>query len=116
MAGKEQAIGHLEQAHPHADQRQVEDDEHQVADPHARDQPPEEVGLLGHHRRAGRDAVNHERAEHQRHRPARGNPQGEHRDELALGVRVVGGLGPATPSIAPWPKRDGSLATFFSIM
>ncbi len=24
--------------------------------------------------------------------------------------------GPATPSIAPWPKRDGSLATFFSTM
>ena len=91
--GEEQAIGHLEQAHPEADQRQVEHDQHQVADPHARDQPPEEVGLLGHHLRAGRDAVDHERAEHQRHRPARGNPQREHRNELALRVRVVGGLG-----------------------
>ena len=24
--------------------------------------------------------------------------------------------GPATPSIAPWPKRDGSFAIFFSTM
>ena len=45
----------------------------------------------------GRDAVDHQRAEHQRHRPARGNPQGEHRDELALRVGVVGGLGSRHP-------------------
>ncbi len=68
----------------------------------------------GHHLRPGRDAVDHHRAQHQRHRRVGRYAQRQHRNERRLRTGVVGASGPATPSIAPLPKREGSLASFFS--
>ena len=92
--GEQQPVGHLQQPHPDADQREVQHDQHQVTDPHAGDQPPEQIGLFGHHLWARRDAVHGERPEHECHHAARRQPEREHGDELALCIGIVGGFRP----------------------
>src|SRR3546814_2610295 len=57
------SVGDAQQPDPDADQRQIEDDQEDVADPHAGDQPPEDLGIACHHLRSGRDPLDHERAE-----------------------------------------------------
>src|SRR4029077_7547033 len=64
---KQHVVGHTQQRYPDADQRQVDDDQHKIADPHRRDHAPEQLRLLGHHLRAGLDALDHQRADHQGH-------------------------------------------------
>ena len=74
----------LEQLHPQPDHRHVEDDQQDVADPEARDQAPEDVGVLADQLRAGNDAVNDQRAQQQRHHGVAGNAEAHGRDEVAL--------------------------------
>ena len=50
--GKHVAIRHLQHLDPHADQRHVENDEQDIADPEARDQAPEQIGVLADELRA----------------------------------------------------------------
>ena len=90
--GVEVLIGHLQQLHPHADQRQVDDEQHEIADPHRGDEAPEQVGLGFHHAGAGLDALDDQRADHQRHDGVGGDAQGEQGDEAGLGGGVVGGF------------------------
>ena len=82
-------IRHHHHAHPESDQRQVEHHQHQVAKPHGRHQPPEQRRLLGHDGRAGLDALNDHRADHQRHHRVGRNAQRQHRDERGLRTGVV---------------------------
>ncbi len=57
------AIGNAQELHPQPDHRHVEDDQKDVADPEARDQAPENIGVLGDQLRTGNDAVNDQRAQ-----------------------------------------------------
>ena len=83
----------LEQLHPQADHRHVENDQQDVADPEARDQAPEDVGVLADELRAGNDAVNDQRAQQQRHDGVAGNAEAHGRDEVALHRGMRRGLG-----------------------
>jgi hypothetical protein len=112
--GIEEAVLHGEQLHPDADQRQVEHHEQEVAHPHAGDHSPEELGLGRHDLRAGLDAVDDHRADHQRHHRVGRDAEREHGMNEVCAAALFADSGAATPSIAPLPKRDGSFATFFS--
>ena len=48
--------------------------------------------------------------------PLAGRPRVSIGMNLHWASALLAASGPATPSIAPWPKRDGSLAIFFSSM
>ena len=54
--------------------------------------PQNSSGPLGHHLRAGRDALDHQRADHQRHGRVRRDAEREHRDERGLRAGIVGGF------------------------
>src|SRR5690606_19727820 len=69
---KEQAVGDPQQANPQADHRQVDDDEHHADNEHADDQAPEQVRLAHDDVGSGRDAVQRQRTDHQRHGGAGG--------------------------------------------
>src|SRR5437868_3480731 len=77
------------------DRRQRDDDEqddraeHEVAEPHRCDQAPEELRLLIHDLRPRRDALDHERTDHERHHGVRRDAEREHRDEGGLRACVV---------------------------
>ena len=65
----------------------------QVAHPHRGDQAPEQLRLVVDDVRARGDAVDDERADHQRHHRVGGQAEGEQRDERRLRGGVVGRLG-----------------------
>ena len=87
------AIGNREQLHPKPDHRQVDDQQHEVAKPHGGNQPPEQVRLRFHHARTRLNALNDQRAHHQRHHRIGWNAKREQRDEGGLRSRVIGRFG-----------------------
>src|SRR5690606_31530777 len=99
----EHAIRHRQQLDPDPDQRQVEHQQQDVTHPHADDHAPERFGPLGYHLRAGHDAVDHHRADHQRHHRIRRQAHDQQRNEGSLGAGIVGRLRPGNPF-------DGALA------
>src|SRR4029077_8205670 len=60
-------VRNRQQLHPDPDQRHVEQDEHDVANPKARDEAPENIRMLLDELRTGHDALDHQRAQQQRH-------------------------------------------------
>ena len=54
--------------------------------------PQNTLRPLGHDLRAGLDAVDHQRADHQRHHGIARNAERQHRDERGLRARIVGGF------------------------
>ena len=89
IAGKQDVVRDRQQLHPDADQRQIEHDQQQVPDPHRDDQSPEQGRLVVDDVGPGRDALDDERADHERHHRVRRQAQGQQRDERGLGRRVV---------------------------
>src|SRR6202012_2442385 len=89
----EVAIGDAQHLHPQADHGHVEDDEQDVADPEARDQAPEDVGMLADQLRSGYDAMDDQRAEQERHHRVAGNAEAHGWDEVALHRGVGRGFG-----------------------
>src|SRR6185369_1346490 len=81
-----------EQLHPQPDHRHVENDQDDVADPEARHQAPEDVGVFGDELRPGHHALNHQRAEDERHNRVAGNAERHGRDEIALAGGMRRGL------------------------
>ena len=63
-----------------------------IADPETRDQAPENVRVLRDQLRSGHNAVDHQRAEQQRHHRVAGNAEAHGRDEIALHRRVGRGF------------------------
>ena len=80
----EELVGDRQHLHPDADQRHVEQHQHDVADPEAGDQAPEDVGMLRDQLRSGHDALDHQRAEEERHHRVAGDAETHGRDEVAL--------------------------------
>ena len=108
-AGVELGPRDLQQLGPQRRQRQVDHQQQGVADQQAGEQRPDQVGLVGHQRRAGLDAVGlHGR---QDDRGGRGDrqPEGEQRDEHAGGAGVVGGL-------RAGDALDGALAELLGVL
>ena len=93
-AGIEPRLRDREQPHPQADQRQVEHQQHHVGDEQARDQPPDQIGLLGEQQRPGIEAVLLEAGEHHGGGGRGRQAERQQRHQRAGGGGVVGGLGP----------------------
>ncbi len=115
IGGIQQAVGHAQQPHPDADQRQVDDDQHQIADPHRGDHAPERAAA------ASVITCGPGTMPWMVIAPTisaitafGGMPSVSSGMNEVCAAALLALSGPATPSIAPWPKRDGSLATFFS--
>ena len=78
--------------------------------------PQKSCRLFGDHRRAGLDALNDHRADHQRHHGI-----GRDAPRVNIGINEVcapalfAASGAATPSMAPLPNWARFLETFFSI-
>ncbi len=66
--GKQYPVRNSKKVGPNPDQREVQNDQHDVTDPHARHDAPEQSRAVGHDARPRRDALDHERADHERHR------------------------------------------------
>ena len=106
----------LQQLGPQRRQRQVDDQQQGVADEQAGQQRPHQVGLVGHQRGTGLDAVGLQRGD--QHRGGRGDRETERQqgDEHARGARVVGRLGAGDPldralaELAVGPPATGQLA------
>ena len=77
--------------------------------------PQNSVRPLGHDLRAGLDAVDRQRADHQRHHGVAGNAERQHRDERGLRAGIVGGFRPgdALDRAVAEARRDRA-TTFFS--
>ena len=54
--------------------------------------PQNSCGCDGHHLRAGLDALDHHRADHQRHDGVARNAERQQRDEARLRAGIVGGF------------------------
>ncbi len=80
----EELVGDRQHLHPDADQRHVEQNQHDVADPEAGNETPENVRMLRDQLRSGHDALDHQRAEEERHHGVAGDAQTHGRDEVAL--------------------------------
>ncbi len=74
-------------------ERQVEHEEEGVADEQARDEHPDEVGLLGEQEWPGLDAIAHERRDDDRGGRVRGQPQRQQGHHRPRSRGVVRGLG-----------------------
>ena len=75
--------------------------------------PQNMLGPLGHDLRAGLDAVDGERADHQRHHRVAGNAERQHRDERGLRAGIVGGFRPGHALDRAVAELRGIAATTF---
>ena len=108
-AGVELRPRDLQQPRPQRRQRQVDHEQQGVADEQARQERPDELGLVGHQGRAGLDAVGAHRRDDHRGRSRHGQAEGQQRHEHAGGAGVVGGLGTGD-------ALDGALAELLPVL
>ena len=90
--GHQEPQGYGQHAGKQTDQRDVHHQQHHVGDQQCRNQAPDDVRLLGEHRRTRGDVIEPQRAHHHRRGAGARHAERQHRDKRAAGRGVIGRL------------------------